>query len=458
MKQFVIYSYHGVCDDWYAVDGDKTQLGASLQTLENTQLYKDAGFNVMFVSYVFGIDAREENFETSKMKSVMDMAYSQGLKCFVHESNIFRLSQSETSLIDPQNADGTTVFASQEELNEFIEGCISDIIGHPAFYGFTFKDEPSYKMFTAMGQLYRAIKSVVPNAFVNINILPYWDTEGFRECYCENGAALTCKEAYANYLQSYYDLIGSDTLQYDDYPLKGDDTVKEAHLINLKMVADFCKEKGITFYKVFQACALDTTLGAANRKPTEMDMYWQMNIGMAMGIRGYSYWSYYPVINSQGEYYDETASFVNRNGEPNELYYIMQHIHAEMQKMAKVLMNFEYVGSQLHTKEPPGEYNVYLQGFENDEFAYAKNVHLSENGAVLVTELKDEEKNGYGYYFVNVVDPVTQAPQTVSVEFEGRTVAAVYKNGEVKYVFLENNRLTVKLECGEGVFVLPLPY
>ena len=477
-NQFMIFSYHAVCDDWYATGtGDNrvvTTLPSSLQTPENTKLHKDAGFNVLFISYVFGHNGTAGNFETSKLKQVMDMAYAQGMKCLVFIDELHTLAGTAESLINVSKADGKNFFGTEVALKAYVASALREVKEHPAFYGVSLKDEPSYKMFKAQGEVYRAIKAVCPNAYVNLNLLPYSPehiTNGSmlysadeQTLVATYGLEEGSKKAYKKYLQLFYDEVGSPIIQYDDYPIhergsfeseEAESYILEYHLINAQIVAEFCKENGLQFSKVFQACGGGTS-SKLWRKCTEADMYWQMNIGMAMGIKGYSYWSYYPVVNQGDEHYDETASMVNRNGEPNELYYIAQKINNEIQAMAPVLGNFEYQALKLYTKGTiPGD-SAFVNRAENDGTIKGVNsVGLGKNGVVLATELYDKTFAQKGYWFVNVTDPVMNASQTVTVSFDGVDEIVVYKNGVSTKVALTNGTAVFALGCGEGVFVLP---
>lgn len=477
-NQFIIFSYHAVCDDWYATGtGDNrvvTTLPSSLQTSENTKLHKDAGFNVLFISYVFGHNGTAGNFETSKLKQVMDMAYAQGMKCLVFIDELHNLAGTTESLINPTKADGKNFFGTEVALKAYVANALREVKEHPAFYGVTLKDEPSYKMFKAQGEVYRAIKAVCPNAYVNLNLLPYSPghiTSGSMLYSADEkmlvaiyGLEEGSKKAYKKYLQLFYDEVGAPIIQYDDYPIhergsfeseEAESYILEYHLINAQLVAEFCKANGLQFSKVFQACGGGTT-SKLWRKCTEADMYWQMNIGMAMGIKGYSYWSYYPVVNQGDEHYDATASMVNRNGEPNELYYITQKINNEIQAMASVLGNFKYQDLKLYTKGAiPGDSDFVKRVENNGTIEGVNSVELGKSGVVLATEMYDETFAQKGYWFVNVTDPVMNAAQTVTVSFEGVDEIIVYKNGKSTKVALTNGVAVFALGCGEGVFVLP---
>ena len=180
-------------------------------------------------------------------------------------------------------------------------------------------------------------------------------------------------------------------------------------------------------------------------------MYWQMNIGMEMGEKTFSYWTYYPVRNVDVEYYDQTASFVNKAGEKNALYTWMQAIHTEMQKAADVLSCFNWQGMQI-VGETSGK--EYLSGLTNDTLT-GVSVNAT-GGAALVTEMLDSEHNQKGYYVTNVTDPTqTENETVVTITFTGCERAVVYVKGEASFVALENGVYTFTLKAGQGVFVLP---
>ncbi|MBQ8229268.1 MAG: hypothetical protein IJZ32_01070 [Clostridia bacterium] len=470
--EFLIFGYHATCDDWYGYKGVRTYLEKSLLTQEAMRAYKQAGFNVYFASYVVGWNGDEcrGKFAESKLKKVLDQAHDEGLKAFFFEENLHRLSGRQEGLINPEKADGFNYFASEKELDEYIEACLREPMSHPAAIGVSTKDEPLWTMFTAYGQVYRSLKRIYPNIYINANLLPYSSelvTREHRGFYCPNEEDLGPVEAYRTYVKKFCEETDPDFVQYDDYPVHERDTGEKylinGHLMNAQMVAEICKERKVPFSKVFQACQLFTT-GKLCKKPTERDMYWQMNIGMAMGIKIYSYWTYYPVVNAGFETYDDTACFVTKQGKPNPLYYWMQRIHGEMQKVAKTLLKFNFEGMNVYLKdEVPGDCNFakeFLRETEDGnirsyEFRKAQDVKMKNGGVALITELYDEKADRYGYYIVNATDPEMNAAQEISVAFADCNNATVLYKGEETTIELVNGEGKFSLDCGQGVFVLP---
>ena len=84
-KEYTIWAYSGTCDDWYQVNGTRYYFkDGTRQTAERTKLYADGGYNVLFVDWTFTYGGESaDDFAKSNTKKVMDLAYEEGLKCFV---------------------------------------------------------------------------------------------------------------------------------------------------------------------------------------------------------------------------------------------------------------------------------------------------------------------------------------------------------------------------------------
>ena len=190
-----------------------------------------------------------------------------------------------------------------------------------------------------------------------------------------------------------------------------------------------------------------------------MDLWWQLNIGMAMGTKEFSYYTYYPTTNVNGTLPDETAFVVNRTGERNQRYYYLQKIHEEMQFNARALMNFEYQGMRHKVKTPLPNGMDYLFGITDDNMKNLKDfsftVQEQSGGAVLVTELYDKSNNIYGYYVVNITDPAYTSEVTVTLDFGSFENVQIYQYGEEHNVKTDGGKVTVYLGTGRGAFVMP---
>lgn len=471
--EYDIWAYSSACDDWYQYRNEEGEVvriyfeDGTRQTAERTQLYADGGYNILFVDWSFPNDYATD-FESSIMKRVMDDAYKSGLKCMIYEGKLHSLSSSHTSLIDPQNADGKTKFASQNDLENYVAKRLRYVKEHPAFYGVSLVDEPYYTQLPAMGEIYRAVQAVAPGAFCNLNLNPMsYDYRAMMR-YCEEykdadkNLEVTpqqVEEAYKKYLNDYYTYVGqySKYIQYDSYPLleekewEGWETLLAEHVRNAQLVADFAAEKDMVFGHVYQ-----TYCSSSRRNPTRTDMVWQVNIGMAMGVKNHSYYTYYPTPNTADTVLpDDTATIVDREGNPNANYYILQDIHKEMQFNAKALMNFEYECSTYYTYgEIPGE-TEFLSRIEKNTLQGIEGVELSEAGAVLISQQYDKTEDWRGYYVMNVTDPQCLTEIKVTLTLENCEYVQIYNGKEVETKKVKNGTVSIYVLTGQGVFVIP---
>ena len=461
-NDFEYFGYSGTCDDWYTRDGVTTLLPESLCNQDSIKLYKDSGLNVLYVGNAYNYNGRTTSFESSELKRVMDLAYNQGLKCVIFEQNLYNLSLQNSSIIG--RIVNNFKFSDQETLVKYVQSCLEEVIKHPAFYGVSLDDEPSYKQFDAMGEIYRAIQEVYPGTYVQVNLWAYAESWAFdaENIYCSNYADFDSPEKiYVEYLRLFNEKVGNGMIMYDDYPLcqkNGDNFVLNNHLLTLKLVSEFATENNLRFVKVFQSSGYSDKTSTIRRAPTYIDMLWQTNLGMAMGVKTFAYWSYYPIINTSGEYYDSNSSFVDELGNPNDLYYYMQKIHADMKHKASVMSSFEFNSVNLKINGTPYGRRDYLDNLLkvcDGKFKIVSDFSVSEKGAVLISELYDTQLEQYGYYIVNPTDSTVLSEQTIVIKFDNCENLCVYANGTTTTVDLIDGKYTLNLSTGDGVFVLP---
>ncbi len=434
---------------------------------ESIQLYADAGFNVLFINW--GATAYRSPFEGSLVEKIMDWAGDRNIKCFIY-GPFHSLSASHESLINPQKADGVNFFASQADLNAYAATELKGVVDHPAFYGVSLIDEAYYTQFDAMGQVYQAVQSVKPGVFCNMNLNPMSYSWQAMERYCETSynwvnvdkrtSGFTSAEmeaSYVEYLNLYYEKVGKycGYIGYDSYPMlsNASSNFLYPHIRNAQLVAEYCAKYDMRFGHVYQTCEY-----SSRRGPDEDEIEWQVNMGLAFGVKDHSYYTYYPVLNS-GSLPDEDYTIVNRNGKPNKMYDWVKGLNEDMAVFAKAMAHFEYRDMQYYTK---GSVDSSMQkaldivenvGKFDDKL---ENVAISANGLALVTELYDEENGWFGYFVMNATNPYTTvAEQTVTLTFAGYSNAQIYQDGVVKTVALTNGQVTLTLAEAAGAFVIP---
>ena len=471
-KEFTTWAYSAIYDGWWQTINENKKFvrlenseetPVAITTKKTLREYKEAGFNTLFVNYVAPFRTFDERFETSRTKQIMDWAAELGLKCIIFEGCTRSLAATPESLINPEKANGKNFFNSQEELNEFVAYCMKKVIAHPAFYGVSILDEPSYVYFPAFGQVYKAVQACAPGAYVCMNILGLAGrfTSSVLK-YCNGAEEMSFVDGYSKYINYYADCTGAPYIQVDVYPFKGtreEPTIHACAIRTPQYLAEFCKKREMELHYVLQASAFRVGFKDLAqpwlRKLNKKEMYWQTNVCMAFGVTSYSYWNYYPVVNTASEHYDPTSSFLDLAGNKNEMYYWMQDIHREMQKTAKALLNFKYQASNVLYKEPFSGAKNHLEGLSKGSYRKLTKYEAETGGAFLITELYDKENDRYGYYVVNVTDPTVENIAKIALFFDCYIRVQVWENGEAKNKAIEGGKLMAELEAGQGIFVIP---
>mgnify|MGYP003299858587 CR=1 FL=1 len=91
-------------------------------------------------------------------------------------------------------------------------------------------------------------------------------------------------------------------------------------------------------------------------------------------------------------------------------------------------------------------------------FKAVKDISIDKECA-LATEMYDAKNGYYMYMFMNAVDPInkgSKAYQTSTITFDSAYKnVVVYKNGVGTPQRLNNGSITVELQAGDAVFLLP---
>lgn len=266
---------------------------------------------------------------------------------------------------------------------------------------------------------------------------------------------------YGGYVGAYIDETLAEYMLFDTYPLKGGSQIRTEFIHNMQTFARTCVERGARPEFVTQTeSEIHVPNGAIRmRKIDEKAARWLNNIILAFGAKRIVYYTYFNKGWSEKTLYPDGTSFIAHNGDRTELYYFMKKIIAENQRFAPVILNFDYVTSNVYACSVstfPNWHTKYKEDFNG--FKLVDKVLLS-NECALVTELYDKANNRYLYAAQNVVDPDfggENAREKLTIVFkEGFTRAAVFVNGERTDVELDGGKYVAELDPGDAVFVIP---
>ena len=463
--------------------------------------------------------------EWKQNKVFWDRAYEAGLtKIIMADVQIQRWSEVKhgvllkpADVVIPDGEVSPYTFQSEEEFDDAIAKHLALYIDHPGFYGVMLADEPGYACVEAYGQTYRAIKRVAKNVFkrdifVQHNLLPmrgycngayilfplmewfddkentispkeYYDLVGgvcaddvvspkeklqailAAELAAYNGDRPKLTSAkYEKYLESFALSMGSDYLQFDDYPVRGtqeDPSIIGVAIREMQVAAKVAKKLGIKYYMVTQSYAITCNGRAEHRICSKEDCYWLNNTLLAFGVSQISYFTYFAKCSNAVEHYTlSDGSFITRDGKKTPIYDYYKQIMAENQKFAPTYLNFKCEGGRIFNAPNPQYTDGYLFGeWVDDSYQF---IHLLgvdvDKESVLVTELYDQANDNYMYCVQNIVDAARKGVlQATTLTFDSAKYqyAAVYRNGERTLCALNDGKITLENVAGQAAFVIP---
>ena len=514
------YAYSSLSDGQWTLDGtDQVTDPTDYRTLESTYTtYKDAGFNILLAQDMISTDGTKDVWEASANKTYMDNAYNAGLKVILTDWHLQILSAplkvsgssvvasdstyvpwiigTDASATTGAAADylgylsslGITVdstrFATRDALDKFVYDQLAPYKDHPAFYGVMLADEPSYHNAYCYGEIYKSIKRVMPDCYVQYNLLPMEHSFGTIQYRYpgvndigENITNAQIETAYKAYVESYLDTMGTNYIQYDDYPFKSakasglsglfgktDPYVDPTSLRNIQLIAEIAKERDLDVKVVSQSSVMKSggEDGAVHiRQVTENDARWLNNYLMGFGVKQINYFTYWTkrASTSDGEYFVDGGSFVNRDGTTTALYDFMKTIMEDNTAFASTITHFDYSTSQIFGSDNDSNLNNEHISWSSSLTATASFRWLTSVTTdleyTLVTELYDENNYNYMYMVMNTIDPNSGGTQSITVTLDSSVTKFYVYDQSGNRTEQTGNSYTVSLTAGQAVYIMP---
>lgn len=278
-----------------------------------------------------------------------------------------------------------------------------------------------------------------------VNLLPYgWISEDNRQRY---NAMLDY------YFEKIAPLLGY--ICYDQYPLNAGAApyISATHLLNLEIVANYCKKYDVEFRSFLWAKTVATghraLIGAK-------DLRFQAYSNLAFGVREmpyYTYFNYYAPGDDAGD------SLIDcQTGARTKSYYWAKTVNNEIHAMEKAYLHFDWEGTMYFDA---GIATQQLALLETSMTSHERLTNIEASADTLVGVFKDEDgANGAtdGFIVMNYSDPYYAekgAKENVVLTFAEATHVLVYKLGKQYVAELSEGTLSMYLEAGEGVFVVP---
>ncbi len=374
-------------------------------------------------------------------------------------------------------------FSNRQGIDNFMYDQLVLYKDHEAFYGVQLGDEPAYYNAYCYGEVYKALKRVMPEIYVQYNLLPLEEnlsTVKYRYPGLSSKSSATNAElvtAYKDYVELFLDAMDTDYIQYDNYPFKSAEEgilfwtesvpyVDNPTLKNIQMIAEIAKERDLAVKVVTQSCVMTNGGVTAIRQINENDARWLNNYLLGFGVKQINYFTYWTKANNStsGESFLDGGSFVNRDGSTTAVYDFMKKIMAENTAFAPTISHFDYVGSKIVSGSNNSSFDsahITWTTMSSNSFKWLTGVTV-DTEAALVTELYDATKYNYMYMLMNTIDPNydTQGQETaqvITITFDSTYIKGfyVYENGVRWDEPITETEYEFELAAGQAVYLIP---
>ena len=412
---------------------DKLNIGmwnGSYHVFEDKQLkeLQDAG-----ITKIVGIDTQW--IGTTDVNAWLDRVYSYGISV----------------VFDLRGWDGVTV---------------PSYASHPGVLGFLMWDEPCVTDFDTLADLKTKFDELMPAGklfYVNLLASCVADSSLFGENY---STSQTDYDQY--YVTEFLNKLDIEVLSWDNYSLisQADDTtakgIRTDYFYNFEVMASKANDNMPLWYIMLSA---GHTSGAENtiyNTPTAEELRWQMAVAMTYGVQNIDHFVY---VSHESDF----SSMVEyETWEPTDLYYDILTVDNEYLAWDNIFMAYDWVGV--------GKYSANTNDTMLDQLKNPldwtqhgiSSISASENLLVGVFDHNGDKaymvtnagSTSTSWFSGDVGDgrEFNMADSTVTLTLDAADYkcVAVINNGEISYVAVENNTVTLDVEAYEGVFVIPV--
>jgi hypothetical protein len=211
---------------------------------------------------------------------------------------------------------------------------------YPALAGISLHDEPGTSLF---GNL-RYAKEQVAQRFgtdelPHVNVWP---------SYASRRYALGAK-GYQAYLERYMNerqypnAVAPPLLSFDHYPLLAGGGTTQDFFYNHAVIRDFARRFNVPSWAFVQSMDFDGRRVnlEKRRRPDEAEIFWQINVALAYGVKGIQYFTYW---TPQDNEVDFGNALIRRDGTRTPLYGHATRANAFLQKVGAVLLPLASTG------------------------------------------------------------------------------------------------------------------
>lgn len=409
------------------------------RTKERYTEFKNCGFDEM----IFAGETKYEgeDYSTSELKMMLDLAEECNLKCIVFDERILGITvKAQHNLIGE-------LFSSTTDLDNFIRECIKEYKQHPAFNGVAIIDEPFYGKKGVIKDITSSFNRVDSSVFVHTCFSPLMPVFGgplMKEAF---GSDEEPFEDYGNYV----DAMCIKELGYwgfDSYPFKYWENVPmEKYFIKImQLVVKKCQKHNLPFHMTLQSYA-DNIVDEKGEKRIldEADFNWQANLAISFGAKKFYYYTYWRFTTRQ--VFERPDIAIMDDDGTKIMYDDVQKTNSLIKKLFAELGNYEYVASQFLNAENSNPCN---DDVESVDLGLISDYEI--DAPVLINKM--QSKDSVAYMIFNTRNPHDKVVNRISFSLNlDKEYFDMLIDGEKLKVHNEK-QLKYLLKPGEAIWII----
>ncbi|MBQ7699581.1 MAG: discoidin domain-containing protein [Clostridia bacterium] len=313
---------------------------------------------------------------------------------------------------------------------EKIKKLVDEYKDVPGAYGYYMLDEP-YNANTFI-DAYKALKEADPKGYMHLNFLP--------------GHAYASYEIYESQMNDWLRLCAGagypqEYIMYDMYPfpLEKGSVSWTPMLKNLESVRKVGLKNNVKTAMYIQSVSQTVAFRSLDREET----LFEFNIGLAFGIKQFSYFTWFTPYN-RNEPFDD--GIITHTGVPNEKYTFICEIDKMVHNVGKTLINLDAY-EVYETSDTRGAIELLPDGFF---------VHPTKKSDLTVSYLKDKTT---GRNYCMAVNNFFNKKQNTALKFDDSITSlqyVSYEDGQLYDLPMENGEVKLNLGKGEAI-IMALP-
>jgi hypothetical protein len=228
--------------------------------------------------------------------------------------------------------------ANRSTITQRLQEIYSGIEGRPGFgerpglAGILLYDEPGRTQFADLRFAKQEVEKIFgPDELPYVNVWPSY----------ANPKSAFEAESYTDYLERYMNqkrypnsAVAPPMLSFDHYPLLADGRTTPDFFYNHAVIRNFAQRFGVPSWGFVQSMDF-VGLGLEVRRPDEAEIFWQINVALAYGVKGIQYFTYWTPADTDVRF---GTALIARTGEKTTLYDSAARANEFLSKVGRLLL------------------------------------------------------------------------------------------------------------------------